>query len=215
MALHLNLLHEEITEERQRQRDPLKIGTKALAALGVLMVVFYMFKAYQTLAIKGRLKRVQAEWARVEPGVTAAQKQTAELTAVIDTTKVLDTLVEGRFYWAPLLEHLSRCVAPNAQLTGLTGALSEEGTEVNLTIEGIAAGREPREAAEELRQLLGVQLGESYDGVTVAFKNLEDLDTLVNVAGSSMPTAHYLISVKFSPTKSAQDNPGPRTASKK
>ena len=38
MALHLNLLHEEITEQRQRQRDPLKIGIMVLGALGALLV---------------------------------------------------------------------------------------------------------------------------------------------------------------------------------
>ena len=119
MALHLNLLHEEISELRQRQRDPLKIGTKALGAIGALMLLFYGFKAYQTLEIKSRLHNVQAEWAEVEPGVTAAQKRTTELNDIIGTTKVLDNLVEGRFFWAPLLEHVFRCVAPNAQLTSI------------------------------------------------------------------------------------------------
>ena len=33
MALHLNLLHEEISEQRQRQRDPLKIGMMVIGAL--------------------------------------------------------------------------------------------------------------------------------------------------------------------------------------
>ena len=30
MALHLNLLHEQIEAQRQRQRDPLKLGMMAL-----------------------------------------------------------------------------------------------------------------------------------------------------------------------------------------
>ena len=38
MALHLNLLHEEISEQRQRQRDPLKIGMMVLGGLGALHV---------------------------------------------------------------------------------------------------------------------------------------------------------------------------------
>lgn len=202
MALHLNLLHEEISEQRQRQRDPLKLGTMALGAIGALMLLFYVFKAYQTLEIKSRLGTVQSDWAKVEPQVTAAQKRSAELTATLGTTKVLDKIVEERFFWAPLLQSLSRCVAPNAQLTSISGAVDDENKLATLTLEGIAAGREPRAAAEELRQLLGEQLGQSYSEVKVEFKTLEDLDTLVNVAGTNMAVARYTIGVNFNPQKS-------------
>ena len=58
MALHLNLLHEEILELRLRQRDPLKIGMMVLAGIGALMFLWYMGKAYQTLAIRNRLRTV-------------------------------------------------------------------------------------------------------------------------------------------------------------
>jgi Tfp pilus assembly protein PilN len=200
MALHLNLLHEEITEQRQRQRDPLKIGMLALMAMGALMAVFYMFKAYQTLDVKRQLATVQREWAKVEPEVTAAQKRSKELSTMMSTTKVLDEIVEGRFYWAPLLQSLSRCVAPNAQLTSIDGTVSDDPKTVTLTLDGIAAGREPRSAAEELRQLLSEQLAQSYTMVKVEFKTLEDLDTLVNVAGANMAMARYTISATFSPT---------------
>lgn len=198
MALHLNLLHEEISEQRQRQRDPLKIGTKVLAGIGVLFVVFYIFKAYQTLEIKNRLSGVQRSWAKVEPAVTAAQKRTAELTAIVGTTKVLDAIVDERFLWAPLLQRISLCVAPNTQLTGLSGSVSEDGKTVDLSMEGLAAGREPRAAAEELRQLLSEQLGQHYSGIKVEFKSLEDLDTLVKVVGTNMAMARFNISCSFS-----------------
>jgi hypothetical protein len=179
MALHLNLLHEEIAEQRQRQRDPLKLGMMALAGLGVLMMAFYMWKAYQTLEIKSRLGAVEADWA----------KRAEELREIISTTTVLDSMIEERFYWAPFLQKLSRCIAPNAQLTSIDGSISDETKQVTVTIEGIAAGREPRAAAEELRQLLAEQLDESYSDVKVEFKTLEDLDTIVSVAGVNMPMA--------------------------
>ena len=199
MALHLNLLHEEIAEHRQRQRDPLKIGTMLLGTLAVLMVLFYMWKAYQTLDVKSRLAAVEADWAKVEPRVTAAQNRAAELTAIIGTTKVLDSLVEDRFFWGPFLEKLSRCVAPNAQLTSVDGSVAEGNKLVTVSVEGIAAGREPRAAAEELRQLLGEQLAQGYRDVKVEFKALEDLDTIVNVAGDNMPMARYVLGVSFNP----------------
>ena len=211
MALHLNLLHEEILEQRQRQRDPLKIGMMVLGALGALMVVYYLWNAYKVLAIRNQLGQAQHDWAKVEPKVTAAQKRTAELNGIISTTKVLDGIIDNRFYWAPLLEKLSRCVALNAQLTSIDGSAQEDGR-ITVLIDGLAAGREPRAAAEELRQLLAEQLGQSYKDVKVEFKGLEDLDTIVNIGGASQAMARFSISAAFlSQESKAAPTPGPRT----
>jgi hypothetical protein len=211
MALHLNLLHEEIFEQRQRQRDPLKIGIRVLIALGALMAAYYLSNAYKVLEIRNRLGSAQHDWAKVEPKVTAAQKRTAELNGIISTTKVLDGMIDNRFYWAPVLEKLSRCVAPNAQLTSIDGTVADDG-KITLIVEGLAAGREPRAAAEELRQLLAEQLGQTYKEVKVEFKALEDLDTIVNIGGSSQAMARFGINATFT-TKEAKPagTPGPRT----
>ena len=208
MALHLNLLHEEILEQRQRQRDPLKIGMMVLGALGALMLVYYMWNAYKTLEIRNRLGQAQRDWAKVEPKVTAAQKRSAELNSIISTTKVLDGIIDGRFYWGPFLEKLSRCVALNAQLTNIDGTILED-NKVSVTIEGLAAGREPRAAAEELRQLLLEQLGQGYNETKVEFKTLEDLDTIVNIGGSNLGMAHFGLSVTIT-TGTAKPAPPPR-----
>jgi hypothetical protein len=210
MALHLNLLHEEISEQRQRQRDPLKIGIRVLFALGALMVAYYLWNAYQVLEIRTRLGQAQHDWAKVEPKVTGAQKRSAELNSIISTTKVLDGMIDNRFYWAPLLEKLSRCVALNAQLTSIDGSVLDDG-KISIVIEGLAAGREPRAAAEELRQLLTEQLGQTYKDVKVEFKALEDLDTIVNIGGSNQAMARFGINATFTTqeTKSSP-TPGPR-----
>jgi hypothetical protein len=211
MALHLNLLHEEIFEQRQRQRDPLKIGMMVLGALGALMLLYYLWNAYKVLEIRNRLGQAQHDWAKVEPKVTAAQKRSAELNSIISTTKVLDGIIDGRFFWAPFLEKLSRCVALNAQLTAIDGSVLEDG-KISIGIEGLAAGREPRAAAEELRQLLLEQLGQSYNEVKVEFKSLEDLDTIVNIGGSNMAMARFSISATFTTVAAkSSPTPGPRT----
>jgi hypothetical protein len=158
MALQLNLLHEEILEQRQRQRDPLKIGMLVLSSCGAILFLYYAWNAYQTLEIKSRLSRVDRDWKKIEPQITAAQKRSAELTEVINTTKVLDDYIENRFFWAPFMEKLSRCVAPNAQLTSIEGAVLEDDKAVAITVEGVAAAREARAAAEDLRQMLIEQL---------------------------------------------------------
>jgi hypothetical protein len=216
MALHLNLLHEEILEHRQRQRDPLKIGIMIMAFFGVIMMLYYAWNAYRTLEIRTRLSAVEREWTKVEPQVTSAQKRAAELNDIIKTTKVLDDYIEHRFYWAPFLEKVSRCVAPNTQLTGIEGSLADDNKGVTVTIEGIAAGREPRAAAEDLRQMLVEQLGKSYGDVKVEFKGLEDLDTIVNLSGTNMQEARYVINVTFQPfpnakAKDAAPNPRAKT----
>jgi len=215
MALHLNLLHEEILEHRQRQRDPLKIGIMVLVSFGVLMFLYYMWNAYRTLEIKGRLSVVEREWAKVEPTVTAAQKRSTELSNIIKTTRVLDEYVESRFFWGPLLQKIALCIAPNTQLTTIEGSVLEDNKGVAVSIEGVAAGREPRAAAEDLRQMLTEQLAQSYGDVKVEFKALEDLDTIVNVSGTNLAMARYTLTVGFNPgaaAKTAAASPSPRPA---
>ncbi|MDQ3197719.1 MAG: hypothetical protein M3Q46_00800 [Verrucomicrobiota bacterium] len=199
MALQLNLLHEEINEKRQRKRDPLKLGIIGLSTFGALLFLYYGLNAYQTIQIKSELSLAEAEWQKVEPKVTAAQKRAAELHQIIDSTKVLDGLIEERFYWAPFLAQVSKCVAPNLQVTGLDGLIAETDQSVTVTLEGLAAAREPRAAAEEFRQLLAEQLEKTYSDVKVNFRNLEDLDTLVSLAGAPTPSARFVLNVSFTP----------------
>ena len=53
--------------------------------------------------------------------------------------------------------------------------MEEDNKGVTVTIEGVAAAREPRSAAEDFRQMLLEQLGQSYHDVKVEFKTLEDV----------------------------------------
>ncbi len=215
MALHLNLLHEQIAEKRQRQRDPLKLGMFAIVGVGALLALLYMFRGYQTLEVKSRLASTQAQWAKIEPKMTAAQKRSTELNGIIGTTKVLDEMVEGRFFWGPLLERISGCVAPNAQITAIDGLVGADSKQVTVTLEGLAAGREPRAAAEELRQLLTEQLGQSYADAKVEFRTLEDLDTIVKIGGANMSMARYSILATFSPRPAKPAaTPAPRAPKK-
>jgi hypothetical protein len=206
MALRLNLLHEEILAERQRQRDPLKIGMLVLAGCGALLFLYYGWNAYRAIAIKAELSRVEAEWKKIEPGVTEAQKRAAELNNIISTTQVLDDYIDNRFFWGPLLEKLSRCVPPNAQLTSLEGVVleDEKGGGISVTIDGVAAAREPRSAAEDLRQMLLEQLGKTYHDVKAQFKSLEDVETVASIGGVNVPMAHYVLTITFNPNTNAK-----------
>ncbi|MEO8045603.1 MAG: hypothetical protein ABI674_11930 [Spartobacteria bacterium] len=199
MALQLNLLHEEISEERQRKRDPLKLGIMALSGFGALLFLYYGWNAYQTIQIRSQLNAAESEWQKVEPKVTAAQKRADQLRQIIDSTKVLDSLIDERFYWAPFLAQVAQCVAPNLQVTGLDGNVVEGDRSIAVTLEGLAAAREPRAAAEDFRQLLLEQLTKQYGEVKISFRNLEDLDTMVNLSGVPTPSARFVLNMTLNP----------------
>src|SRR5436309_11468150 len=204
MALHLNLLHEEILEQRQRKRDPLKIGILVLVSCGTLLFLYYGWNAYQTFEIKAKLRAIVGDWKKIEPLVTEAQKRSAELTNMIDTTRVLDDYIDIRFFWGPFLEKLSRCVPPNAQLTGMEAGVLEDDKGVTITIDGVAAAREPRSAADDLRQILLEQLGKTYHDVKVEFKTLEDVEAVANLGGTNVPMARYILSITLNPNVAAK-----------
>jgi hypothetical protein len=214
MALHLNLLHEQIFEHRQRQRDPVKLGILILAGCGAVLFLYYGWNAYQTLQIKARRSAVERDWAKIESAVTAAQKRAAELTSMINTQRVLNSYIDNRFLWAPFLEKISRCVAPNAQLTAIEGTV-DDNKGVTANIEGVAAGREPRSAAEDFRQMLLEQLTQNYRDVKVEFKALEDVDTTAKIDGTAMPMSHYIIAVTFSLNSVPKPSPSPASKAKK
>src|SRR6267143_318493 len=204
MALHLNLLHEEILEQRQRKRDPLKIGILVLVSCGALLFLYYAWNAYQTFEIKAKLSAIDGDWKKLEPQVTQAQKRSAALTDIINTTRVLDDYIDNRFFWGPFLEKLSRCVPPNAQLASMEATVLEDDKGVSIIIDGVAAAREPRSAAEDLRQMLIEQLGKSYHDVKVEFKTLEDVEAVANLGGTNVPMARYILSITLNPNAGAK-----------
>ena len=199
MPLQLNLLHEEILQHRQRQRDPLKLSLYAAIALGALLMLNYLWTGYRVLQGKSRLNSIQAEWNKIEPKVTAAQKRADELNGIIGTTNALDVYIETRFYWATFLEKVGHCVTPNIQITSLEGVIEDDKGLVTATLDGVADGREPRSVAEDFRQMLLEQVGKEQPTVKVEFKTLEDLDTTVAVGGSNETTAHFVVTVGMEP----------------
>ena len=201
MPLQLNLLHEEFLQQRQRQRDPLKLTAYFGAGIAVLLACNYLWTGYRVIALKSRASSIQHEWEKIEPQVIAAQKRADELSGIIGTTKSLDGMIDGRFYWAPILEKIARCVTPNVQVMGLDGVVleNEENRGVTITLDGIAGGREPREVAEDFRQMLLEQIGKQHPQVAVDFKLLEDTDAAVTVSGNSVPTARFVVAVAFNP----------------
>src|SRR2546429_585102 len=215
MPLQLNLLHEEISQQRQRKRDPLKLSIYLGIGVAGLLVLNYLWTGYRVLEGKSRFNAIQADWAKIEPKVTAAQKRAEELNGIIGTTSALDGYIDTRFYWAPLLEKVAHCVTPNIQITSLEGTAEEE-KGISITLDGVAGGREPRGVAEDFRQMLLEQIGKEEPSVKVEFKTLEDLDKTVSVGGNDVMTAHFVVLVGLDPfPKAAEASPAERRSKPK
>ena len=209
MPLQLNLLHEEKAEQRQRKRDPIKISIMIGIAITALLAVNYLWGGYRLLDLKRKLGATEEEWKKVDPKVGAAQKRIQELNNIIAITRSLDQMIDARFYWAPMLERIAHCVTPNIQLTNFE-AVADGEKGVVVTLDGMAGGREPRAVAEDFRQMLLEQVGKEQSEVKVEFKTLEDLDTLVNVGGSDVATAHFAVAVSFNPYSKKGEKPAER-----
>jgi hypothetical protein len=199
MPLQLNLLHEEIAEQRQRKRDPLKLTMYVGIGIAALFVLNYLWTGYRVLGLKSRLAGVQHDWEKVEPKVTAAQKRAEELNGIINTARTLDGIIDARFYWAPFLEKIARCVTPNIQLLTLDASADDEGKGVVVVLEGMAAGSEPRAVAEDFRQMLLEQVGKQQPSMKVEFKALDDLETRVAVGGNNASMARFTLGMEFNP----------------
>ncbi|MBV9009302.1 MAG: hypothetical protein JO354_09085 [Verrucomicrobia bacterium] len=213
--LRLNLLHEEIAEQRQRQRDPLKLTIYVGIGIAALFALNYLWTGYRVLNIKSQLASVERDWSKIEPKVTAAQKRAGELNAIIGTTKTLDGIMESRFYWAPLLAKVADCVTPNVQLTSIDGSAEDESRGISLVIDGLAAGSEPRAVAEDFRQMLLEQIGKDHPGMKAEFKTLEDLDTVLRVSGNNAGTAHFVVAIEFNPSPIPAPTPQTRRSRSK
>jgi hypothetical protein len=210
MPLQLNLLHEEFAEQRQRKRDPLKLTMYICIGIAALFVLNYLWTGYRVLGLKSRLAAVQHDWEKVEPKVTAAQKRAEELNGIISTTRTLDGIIDARFYWAPLLEKIARCVTPNIQLITLEASAEEDARGVAIALEGMAAGSEPRAVAEDFRQMLLEQVGKEHPGVRVEFKSLDDLETSVAVGGNNAGMARFTLAIEFNPFPTPSPTPSER-----
>lgn len=197
MPLTINLLHEEQFLLKQRQRDPLKLGLYALGGVAALFVLYYVIRYVQSSSIDGELKARTAEWARQEPAAKAAEAQEKEYASRVSAAEIVSKRIDGRFYWAPLLEVLVKSVPSYVQIINLTGSNEQRMDKISITLEGIVAGEVPRLVADKFRGELTTALSKNYPGVEASFRGLEETGNTVNFNGKPSPTARFTIEVKM------------------
>ena len=205
MPLTINLLHEQQFLLKQRQRDPLKLGVYALAGVALLFLLYYGVRLAQSTALANDVRNHQAEWDKQAPAAKAADAKEAEYTAQVSAAAVVSKRIEGRFYWAPLLETLIKAVPAHVQIVNFSGANDQKADKINVTLEGIVAGDVPRLAADKFREDLNAVLSKTYQGVETSFRSLEEAATTVPLNGKNTPTARFIIEIKM-------NKPGAATA---
>ena len=200
MAIRLNLYHEVLRAKRQEKYDPLKLSIMGLVVIVVCMAAYYIFQMTRTNSAQNAYAAQKAEFDRLSPQARAAHERETQLAKQIDLAKRITDRMEKRFYWAPIFETVAVAVPPNVQITKLTGDAGREGShQCQITMEGIAAGREPRAVAEEMRRSIGDRIAASYSSVAATFRNLDDGSETARIDGKVLPTVMFTIHVTFKP----------------
>lgn len=210
MPLHVNLYHEVQRQERARQRDPLRLGMLGLLVIAIGFVAYYFVALEQAHAIGAQFGTLQAQFNQLDPKATAAKARQAELNDALTNSDTMTKEIEGRFYWAPVLDQILQTVPNTVQLTHVAADQGNTITNTNLlTITGISSAAEPRKEAEALRIALTNRLGRQFKNVTSAFKTLEDSDQIVMLDGRRLATANFTIEFQLQLKDAADSAPAP------
>lgn len=193
MPLTLDLLHEEHKQLQQSKRDPLKLGLYALGGVAALFMAYYAYRLVSVGSLGSEVAVREAEWRKQEPLATAAEKAEKDISEKLATAAAVSHRVENRFYWAPVLEVLYKSVTNNVQVMSFGGGNDLKDDKLRLVVEGMAAGAEPRAAAEQFRIALAEHFGKNYPNASATFRSLDESTTVVNLNGRPTPNARFTI----------------------
>jgi len=210
MALRLNLYHEVHKAKALKRRDPLKISIYALSTIAALCACAYFIELVQMHSVNDTYTKAKAEFDKLEPQAKAARKKEEDLTNQAKNSELVGRRIEERFYWAPLLAEFMQVVPRNVQIARLGADITGETTALrrcSMTVDGIAAGADPRRVAEELRTSVVEHLTPHYKNVTSTFKTLEDGTETVMLDGRPAATASFAIIVQFYVGEEKKDTP--------
>ena len=216
MALRLNLNHEILNAARARKRDPLKLSIWGLSLIAAGFAAYYFFQLAKMGVISQEFAHKKAEFDAIEPKAAAAKTREDELAETIRAGDTIVQRIEGRFYWAPMIEQLVNAVPPEVQITKFAGDVQGDvHKKCRLTIDGLSAGTDPRKVAEDLRTAIAESFGKKYKNVSSSFRALEDGVEMVQLGGAARPTATFAINVEFQNGEEAAPVAAPRAPKKK
>jgi hypothetical protein len=198
MPLHLNLYHEIENSRAASRRDPLKISLYVLGGIAASFAVWYLWEFAALSRLDHELRKKKAEFTEVDPRAKEAKRKEEDLSRTFKTSEKLISKVEGRFYWAPVLERLMTLVPREVQITKFSGDTQGDAyKKCQFTIDGLSTGTDPRKVAEELRQSLVESFAKEYKTVEAKFRTLEDGTEMAMLDGQRQPTANFAINIQF------------------
>lgn len=211
MALRINLYHEILRNKKQEQYDPLKLSVLFLIIIGIGLASWYIVELQQKSGAVAAYSQKKSTSDKLAPQEAKAKLDEEQYTKQLDLTEKLTKRIEERFYWAPVLEDLAVVVPANVQITKLATDISGDGLrKIQITMEGIAAGDEPRATAEDFRTALTDRMSKKYKNTTASFKTLDEGADPVLVDGKSLRTAMFNISLVFNTGSEPPPPPPPR-----
>lgn len=197
MALTINLLHEQQKLERQKQLDPLKLGIYFIVSIIAFFVAYYAYEYFGSQSKFGRRDDLKAQWSKKEKELSGIAQAESEAKATTALSTLLTYRIDNRFYWGPFLETLAKNVPTEVQIISLNGTNVRKSEIVSVVLDGIAAGPEPRAAAEKFRNSLIAGIGTNYKGVTVTFRTLDEAGGTARVDDKDLPTARFSLRLEF------------------
>jgi len=226
MALHLNFYHEIRREADARARDPFKLAGLAGLVVALLFLGYYFYRNSAVKAVERRLATARAEWKRLEPAEKEAKAREAALLIERKNNDLIVEQLQNRFYWAPFFAKVAAATPPTVQITSMQGTFLPDSSSrptVSVSLSGIAAGAQPRSAAEQFRLALEKEVSALHADATVNFEganSLAETGETVSWEDGTLPTAQYRIRVTFHPfpekqkEKPAEDSATKRKATK-
>lgn len=200
MALHLNLFHEIHKQAERERRDPVKLAALAALAVATALVIWYFCRLSAVGGVERHCNELRSTWASLEPKMKTAQENEPKLLAQQKSNAALVERIQGRFYWAPFLEKFAALTPLSVQVVSLTCDVEAKPPRTpSVLVKGVAAGAQPRTAAEAYRRALQEGLSKSYGEVSAVFdaNSLEDGAETVLLEGQTLGTATFRIRINL------------------
>lgn len=198
MALHLNLNHELERLRAERRRDPLKLTMIGLMFVAGLFVLQYMWTMTKTSLVTRERDKMKAELNKKDPLAKAAVVEEVELQKKLGNGERFRGRIEGKFYWAPLIQLVIENIPGNIHITRFAGDVNaEDPSKVQFKLEGLIVGSAPLTLADEFRKKLGQSLEQKYKNVKTDYRHLLEEKEQVVIEGKSLSNATFTINVQM------------------
>lgn len=195
MAIHINLLHEQKTQQKQAERDPLKLGMLGMLVVAMLLGGYYTWKKAELSTVQSALEEARIEFDKLKPVIAKYEQDKAGYEAKVAVQTEIVKRIDERFFWAPAFEVVAKSMPVKVQITRMEGNASTE--TVTLRISGMVAESEPEKAADKLRVSLMEGMQRIYDGVAGEFSDLKEHEGTIKFAGKEFPAADFEILLKL------------------